>query len=85
MKIRIGLTVILLLFLLASGPIYDAIQGPVEGSIAVQQLEDDDMTYIAARRAISNRFLLQVVQFGLVGFGCLLWIRPTLRYFREVS
>jgi hypothetical protein len=73
----------LLLLLLLSGGVYDAIQGPLEGSIAVQQLADDDATYAAARRAITDRFLLQVVQLVLVGFVCVLWVRPAWRFIKE--
>jgi hypothetical protein len=82
MKIRIGLTTVLLLFLFTSGYVYDAIQGPLEGSIAVQQLEDNDVTYIAARRAIEDKFLLQVVQVCLCVFVVLLWIGPVVRSFK---
>jgi len=85
MKVRLCFVILLSLAIPVSELVYDAVQGPIEGKLAVQQLQDDDAIYVTARRAISNRFLLRCVQAPLVLLGAFLLVKPVRRLFQEVK
>ena len=75
---RITATIVILICLFGFNVFYERSRGPLEGSIAVQQLEDSNVTY-AASRSVARGDGQKLVVFGL-GFVPLLLIWFTFGY-----
>jgi len=82
MTTRILLTVLLLLALFAGGSVFRAVQGPIEGRLAVKQLEDNDASYILGRAASQNDFLLKMFQYAVGGLVVLIWLPTGVRFLK---
>lgn len=72
-KIRLILSVLLLISLPVFNYVYTSVEGPVEGSLAVAQLQDDAVTYAAARRGIVDNAILQFYTFGVCSVLLVVW------------
>lgn len=84
MKRRIFFTLLLFLGVAAAIFIHDAGRGAVEGNIAVQQLADDDATYIAANRVVRGNFIPTLIVWCTIVCFCLLWVGPIVKCLKGV-
>lgn len=83
MKLRIILTIIILCILIATPSIYNAIQGPIEGEIAVRQLEDSIVEYSMSRSIIVSNLIPNIIYVVLMGFLVLIWISPIVKFIKK--
>ncbi len=65
---RVAVCLLALLSLPVFGFVYDTFKPQIEGSAAVAQLEDSDITYGASRRVIVDRFIPFVYNGVVLGF-----------------
>ncbi|MFC1703056.1 hypothetical protein ACFLZO_01170 [Patescibacteria group bacterium] len=55
------------------GYAYDTFQGPIEGKVAVDQLQDSDAAYGSSKAVAVDQFLVKAVNWGTLAFLLLLW------------
>jgi len=72
MKLRIALTVLVLILLLCCNVVYNNMQGPIEASIAVNQIEDSNVTYAVSQKVAEGK-LPFVWNYGGIILLCFLW------------
>lgn len=78
---RLILSGILLGLYIAFMNVFQAAQGPIEGSIALNQMENDNVSYAAARAAITSHPLTAWAGWIFVGLLALIWFVPAKRVF----
>lgn len=83
MKIRMALSVIVVLLMLGLTAVYNAGQGPMESSIAVKQLEDNAVTYAAAQKVAEGHLPVVWNGLGICILG-IMWVPFAARKMREL-
>jgi len=83
MKLRVVLSLLVVIVGVFLYGAYDVSRGTIEGQLAVEQLKDDDVAYNVARTAIVDTAILKVVGVVLCVFLFLLWIGPLCKLFKE--
>lgn len=74
MKIRIVLSVFILISLFTTSTIYEHVKGPIESEIAINQLSDSKTSYALSRAVARDNLILKCARFILVGMLLLIWI-----------
>lgn len=64
--------------------IYDAVRGPLEGSVAVGQLSDDPATYAAAREISTGNLIPNIAIWSLIVLLAIVWGTYLVKKFRKL-
>jgi len=80
-KLRIVFTVLLVIAWFTTVQIYQTAQGPIESSIAVQQLEDSKATY-AVGRAGAMSYIPKIINWTGSVLLLLMWLPYGIKFVR---
>ncbi len=73
-KLGIVLSIIVIVAVLGFEHFYKIAQGPIEASIAVNQVEDSDVAYVKAKAIAHDQIILKGVDFLGVTLLFLIWV-----------
>ncbi len=79
MRWRMISTGLILIAWFLFGMLYDTARGPIEGTAAVQQLQDNSATYVAARAVAVQQLLPRVIMWLALGGLIVIWGTLLLR------